>query len=89
MNCPFLAPGILLAAKFWANCNKFDQRNLFSGVYFCDVTLEEMFVVPVNQFNVIIASLVFDVVAISDKMYIAALKNVLQYLKVRSTNKLN
>ena len=61
----------------------------FTGVYFCDVTLEEMFVVPVNQFNVIIASLVFDVVAISDKMYIAALKNVLQYLKVRSTNKLN
>ena len=61
----------------------------FTGVYFCDVTLEEMFVVPVNQFNVIIASLVFDVVAISDKMYIAALTNVLQYLKVRSTNKLN
>ena len=55
----------------------------FTGVYFCDVTLEEMFVVPVNQFNVIIASLVFDVVAISDKMYIAALTNVLQYLKVR------
>ena len=40
--------------------------------------------VPVNQFNVIIASLVFDVVAISDKMYITALTNVLQYLKVRS-----
>ena len=51
----------------------------FSGVYFCDVTLEEMFVVPVNQFNVIIASLVFDVVAISDKMYITSLSNVLQY----------
>ena len=61
----------------------------FTGVYFCDVTLEEMFVVPVNQFNVIIASLVFDVVAISDKMYITALTNVLQYLKVRSRNTLN
>ena len=61
----------------------------FSGVYFCDVTLEEMFVVPVNQFNVIIASLVFDVVAISDKMYITALTNVLQYLKVRSRKKSN
>ena len=52
------------------------------GVYFCDVTLEEMFVVPVNEFDVIIASLVFDVVAISDKMYITALTNVIQYLKV-------
>ena len=52
------------------------------GVYFCDVTQEEMFVVPVNQFDVIIASLVFDVVAISDKMYITALTNVIQYLKV-------
>ena len=41
-----------------------------------------MFVVPVNEFDVIIASLVFDVVAISDKMYITALTNVIQYLKV-------
>lgn len=37
--------------------------------------------VPVGPLDVIIASLVFDVVAVSDSMYISALKNVLQYLK--------
>ena len=56
---------------------------IFSGVYYCDITIPEIFVVPVGQFDVIIASLVFDVVAISDKMYIDALQNVLQFLKVR------
>ena len=56
---------------------------LFSGVYYCDITMPETFVVPVGQFDVIIASLVFDVVAITDKMYIDALQNVLQFLKVR------
>ena len=39
--------------------------------------------VPVGPLDVIIASLVFDVVAVSDSMYISALKNVLQYLKVK------
>ena len=45
--------------------------------------------VPVGLFDVIVASLVFDVVAISDKMYINALENVLQYLKVRNKNSAN
>ena len=59
---------------------------IFSGVYFCDITIPEAFVVPVEPFDVIIASLVFDVVAITDKMYISSLTNVLQYLKVKSSN---
>ena len=46
--------------------------------------MPDAFVVPVEPFDVIIASLVFDVVAITDKMYIGSLTNVLQYLKVKS-----
>ncbi len=34
-----------------------------------------------SSFDVIIASLVFDVVAVSEKMFKTALSNVLQYLK--------
>ena len=67
----------------WRN---FHNSIIFSGVYFCDITIPEAFVVPVEPFDVVIASLVFDVVAITDKMYISSLTNVLQYLKVKSSN---
>ena len=56
---------------------------ILSGVYYCDITIPQVFMVPVGPLDVIIASLVFDVVAVSDSMYISALKNVLQYLKVK------
>ena len=61
---------------------EFDTNVFVSGVYFCDITTEEVFVVPVPAVDVIVASLVFDVVATTDKMYNIALKNVLRYLKV-------
>ena len=52
-------------------------------VIFCDVTKTDVFgdqeLVP--EFDVIIASLVFDVVAVSAKAFQTALKNVLQYLR--------
>lgn len=49
---------------------------------FCDITKEEVFEeIPKEAFEVIIASLVFDVVAVSPKMFEIALSNVLQYLK--------
>ena len=64
----------------------FHNSLIISGVYFCDITIPEAFVVPVEPFDVVIASLVFDVVAITDKMYISSLTNVLQYLKVKSSN---
>ena len=62
---------------------EFDTNVFVSGVYFCDITIEEVFVVPVPPVDVIVASLVFDVVATTDKMFIIALKNVLRYLKVK------
>ena len=55
-------------------------RNAIKGVYFCDVTAAEMLHVQV-QADVIIASLVLDVVAITDKMFASCLSNVLKYLK--------
>ena len=49
---------------------------------FCDVTQENVLEnEDKEEFDVIIASLVFDVVATTKEMFQTALKNVLQYLK--------
>ena len=50
---------------------------------FCDVTKEDVFDTRINieEFDIIIASLVFDVVAVNKQMFQSALRNVLQYLK--------
>ena len=71
---------------YFGACARVDSKHNGFVVYFCDITIPEAFVVPVEPFDVIIASLVFDVVAITDKMYISSLTNVLQYLKVKSPN---
>ena len=54
----------------------------FQRIIFCDVTKEKVFEEGSHNegFDIIIASLVFDVVAINSKMYKQALSNVLQYL---------
>lgn len=57
---------------------------LFQDVIYCDVTRTDVFGESheaAAEFDVIIASLVFDVVAVSPKAFTKALKNVLQYLK--------
>ena len=56
---------------------------LFQRVIFCDVTIENIFENEVKneEFHVIIASLVFDVVATNKQMFQEALRNVLRYLK--------
>ena len=55
----------------------------FQNIVFCDVTKEKVFEEGdhIGGFDIIIASLVFDVVAVSAKMYKQALQNVLQYLR--------
>lgn len=58
-------------------------RNAIKGVYFCDITRsgQEMFMISETQtFDVIIASLVFDVVANSEALFEKSLKNVQDFL---------
>ena len=56
--------------------------NLFQKVIFCDITKTQVFEDEdkIGTFDIIVASLIFDVVATSEQMFKQCLSNVLQYL---------
>ena len=77
----FRFAGVLELNPDWKSIRQ-RTRDAIKGVYFCDVTKDEdMFVVDVPKADAVVASLVLDVVAVTDHSFAAALKNLKARLK--------